>query len=352
MSNDVQISKIKVTENHRVNVDQTNIPELMQSIKQHGLKQPIGLAKGKNGNFDLIFGNRRLIACEKLGWKRIPAIVETDVSKEKMLILNLTENMQREDPTLVEFGRIIQQLEDNGLSLEEIAVRIGMNAFKIKGIAKLYKLLPEKLRKRVVFVNKRKRPDGAKGVPASVAHKLITIKKTHGLTDKTMEKMFDHVEKTGASSKDIDSLASVVNRGVDVDEAINILNCYENVAIHVLVDNKDMNRRMLDSPGLTRGLLIRRVLYGEAPALKKPDIVETGIRDTKKRKSVIEKQNEENHRLDTIRGYLGAQDRLGKLTANQSAAFKLIRKVATKKLSEGQIEQLKDIYQIVQEDSK
>ena len=69
----IAIKKIKVVENHRVNIDATHLDELMQSIKQHGLMQPIGVALNGAGSFVLRFGHRRLLACEKLGYKTLIA---------------------------------------------------------------------------------------------------------------------------------------------------------------------------------------------------------------------------------------------------------------------------------------
>ena len=70
---DVPIAQIIVRENVRTRGGDAEIKQLMQSIKQDGLQSPIGVNKNNGkGNFMLMYGSRRLLACTKLGWKTVP----------------------------------------------------------------------------------------------------------------------------------------------------------------------------------------------------------------------------------------------------------------------------------------
>src|SRR5712691_6201267 len=82
----------------RKTVDPAALEELVSSIKQAGLLQPIVVRKavGGNGAFELIAGERRLRACQQLGWERIPA-VQRDADDRTLLTLALIENLQRDD---------------------------------------------------------------------------------------------------------------------------------------------------------------------------------------------------------------------------------------------------------------
>src|SRR5438105_14505482 len=90
----------------RRTVDPAALEELVSSIKQAGLLQPIVVrkAQGGNGAYELIAGERRLRACQQLGWERIPA-VQREADDRTLLTLALIENLQRDDLSPVDEAR-------------------------------------------------------------------------------------------------------------------------------------------------------------------------------------------------------------------------------------------------------
>jgi ParB family chromosome partitioning protein len=74
-----------------------DIDELADSIRAHGLLQPIVVGRVDAG-YELVAGHRRLAAVQQLGWARVPAIVR-DEEPDDAYILMLVENLQREDLT-------------------------------------------------------------------------------------------------------------------------------------------------------------------------------------------------------------------------------------------------------------
>src|SRR5256885_10976909 len=91
----------------RRTVDPAALEELVSSIKQAGLLQPIVVRKapGGNGSYELIAGERRLRACQQLGWERIPP-VQRDADDRTLPTPALIENLQRDDlsPVDAEIG--------------------------------------------------------------------------------------------------------------------------------------------------------------------------------------------------------------------------------------------------------
>ena len=101
--------------------------ELAESIKQHGVLQPILVARLPDG-YRLIAGERRWRAARMAGVERIPAIVRSESGADQSLLLGLIENLQREDLDPIEEARGIQRLiEQFGLTHEEAAARLGKN---------------------------------------------------------------------------------------------------------------------------------------------------------------------------------------------------------------------------------
>jgi ParB family transcriptional regulator, chromosome partitioning protein len=83
----------------RRDVDVAALEELQASIRKAGLLQPVVVRPapgGGGGGFELIAGERRLRACQALGWERIPA-VKREVDDRTVLTLALVENLQRDD---------------------------------------------------------------------------------------------------------------------------------------------------------------------------------------------------------------------------------------------------------------
>lgn len=110
----------------RKNFDPAGIEELVQSIRQHGLLQPI-VVRAKGDGFELVSGERRLRAFRELGRTSIPAVVRPEVSDGEMLELALVENLQRRDLDPIERARGYREMAERlGLSQEQVADKVGL----------------------------------------------------------------------------------------------------------------------------------------------------------------------------------------------------------------------------------
>src|SRR5690606_21208521 len=98
---EIDIRAIKQGDNSRMSYGHIEMAKLMQSMKHEGLLHPIGVRKDGNG-FVVIYGNRRLLAAQKLGWKTIAATELEDTGEADELFKNLNENMHRKDVSLAE----------------------------------------------------------------------------------------------------------------------------------------------------------------------------------------------------------------------------------------------------------
>jgi ParB family chromosome partitioning protein len=94
--------------------DNKKIDELAQSIKKNGLIQPIAVRKGKNGEYEIIAGERRWIAAQKAGLHKVPVIV-LSLNDNQSLELAIIENIQREELNSIEeakgYDRLIKQFD-------------------------------------------------------------------------------------------------------------------------------------------------------------------------------------------------------------------------------------------------
>jgi len=127
----------------RQDVDPTALEELVSSIKQAGLLQPVVVRRangGAVGSYELIAGERRLRACQQLGWERIPA-VQRDADDRTLLTLALIENLQRDDLSPVDEARGYDRLiAEFSLAQQDVADAVGRDRSTVANALRLLKL--------------------------------------------------------------------------------------------------------------------------------------------------------------------------------------------------------------------
>lgn len=123
----------------RKNFDEEAMKELTDSIREHGVFQPVIVRKSLSG-YELIAGERRLRASKNAGLTEIPAIV-VEMDDKDMMEISLLENIQREDLSVLEEAAAYQQLiEKLGYTQEELAKRVGKSRTHITNILRMRKL--------------------------------------------------------------------------------------------------------------------------------------------------------------------------------------------------------------------
>jgi ParB family chromosome partitioning protein len=126
----------------RSQMNEEALVELTASIEASGLLQPI-IVRPRNGKFELIAGERRWRAIQRLGWAKIPAVVK-EVDDQTLLTLALIENLQRNDLTSIDEAAGYQRLgEEFKLPQSEIARLVGRNRSTVANLLRLLKLPDE-----------------------------------------------------------------------------------------------------------------------------------------------------------------------------------------------------------------
>jgi ParB family transcriptional regulator, chromosome partitioning protein len=127
----------------RADFNKEALEELAESIKVHGVIQPISVRQVDTNRFQLIAGERRLRASKMAGMKTIPAYVRT-ADDQEMLEIALIENIQREDLNAVEIAINYKRLIDEcNLTQEAMGNRIGKNRSTVTNYLRLLKLPPD-----------------------------------------------------------------------------------------------------------------------------------------------------------------------------------------------------------------
>lgn len=126
----------------RKTFDQESLTELADSIRVHGLIQPIIVNKMDDG-YLIIAGERRFRACKLAGLTEIDAIVK-NYSDRQIAEISIIENLQREDLNPIEIAKSLQKLmQEYNITQEQVAERIGKNRSSIANYVRLLSLYPE-----------------------------------------------------------------------------------------------------------------------------------------------------------------------------------------------------------------
>jgi ParB family chromosome partitioning protein len=115
----------------RTRFDAEPLGELAESIRQHGVLQPLLVRRLADG-YELIAGERRWRAARLAGLTAVPAVVRSDAGNDAQLVLGLIENLQRADlDPIEEAGGLKRLTEEFGLTHEEVAQRIGKHRVSV-----------------------------------------------------------------------------------------------------------------------------------------------------------------------------------------------------------------------------
>ena len=142
--NEILLSEIETNPfQPRQHFDQEALKELSESIKVHGIIQPITVRKFSNNQYQLISGERRFQASKLAGLTKIPAYVRT-ADDQQMLEMALIENIQRENLNPIEISLSYQRLiSECNLKQEELGDRVGKSRSTVTNYLRLLKLPPD-----------------------------------------------------------------------------------------------------------------------------------------------------------------------------------------------------------------
>lgn len=137
----VSVDKLQPSEAQpRQSMGEKGLNELAESIKEHGVLQPLIVVKQSDNLYDIIAGERRWRASQIAGLKEVPVIVRS-FGEQTQLETALIENLQREDLTALELAAGFDRLiNEHNVSVDDIAKRLGKGTSTIRNIVRLLNL--------------------------------------------------------------------------------------------------------------------------------------------------------------------------------------------------------------------
>ena len=214
---------VRDEEQPRREFDKEAIEALAASIKEHGVLQPIVVTR-EDGKYKIVAGERRWRASKIAGLKKIPAIVRT-LDSQNRLELSIIENAQREDLNAIELATAYAKLKTQfNLTPKDIAAKVGKSEASIQSTMRLLNL-PDDVKKIMV---KEKLSEGV--MRPLVARDEAEIQKVlpkiieEGWTARKVERYFSENKKKSSAAaikrsvyqKEEDKLAEKYNVGVKI----------------------------------------------------------------------------------------------------------------------------------------
>lgn len=173
--------------------DDDALAELVHSIQEVGLLQPIVVRPASGGGYELVAGERRLRATKKAGFKTIPALIR-ETADDQMLRDALLENLHRADLTPLEEAAAYKQLlEDFGGTQDELATRLGRSRPQISNTLRLLNLPPAVQRRVAAGV-----------ISAGHARTLLGLK-----DPEAMERLASRIVAEGLSVRTVEEIVSL-----------------------------------------------------------------------------------------------------------------------------------------------
>ncbi|HYC79712.1 MAG TPA: ParB/RepB/Spo0J family partition protein [Candidatus Binatia bacterium] len=147
---EIELAKIKPNPwQPRKIFKQEYLEELANSIKEHGILQPLVVVPMGDGNYQIIVGERRWRASQMAGLSKVPAIIRDAMEEQQKLELALIENIQRHNLDPIEEGQAYQQLIDQyKLTQEEVAKKVGKGRTTVTNLIRLLNL-PLKIQRAI-----------------------------------------------------------------------------------------------------------------------------------------------------------------------------------------------------------
>ncbi len=145
---EIEVSGFNTRKDLEAGTEDSTIEDLADSISKQGLLSPPTVRR-KGNKYELVAGQRRYLACRKLGWKSIPCFVRDDLSDEQATAISLVENVHRAEMNPIDKARALEALLKHHKSdFNKVSKETGIGVQTIRRYAALLEL-PEELKLKI-----------------------------------------------------------------------------------------------------------------------------------------------------------------------------------------------------------
>jgi ParB family transcriptional regulator, chromosome partitioning protein len=145
----ITVSEFNTRKDLGAGTEDSSLDDLAASIKEKGLLNPIMLRATASGSYELIAGQRRLLACKRLGMTSIPALIRSQMDDGDAVAISLIENVHRAEMNPLDKARAFAALRDRyGGDIARVSKETGIGAQTVRRYLALL-LLPDEIQERI-----------------------------------------------------------------------------------------------------------------------------------------------------------------------------------------------------------
>ena len=137
----ITVSPSNTRKDMEAGTEDTGLRDLMDSIREHGLINPVMVMQRGDG-YELIAGQRRFLACQRLGWDTITAAIRNDLDPTDATILSLVENVHRADMNPIDKAHAYQAIYDRYGNYRDVAQQTAVSVPTVRRYLSLLNLAP------------------------------------------------------------------------------------------------------------------------------------------------------------------------------------------------------------------
>ena len=138
----ITVSALNTRKDLTAGTEDTDLTDLVESIREHGLINPVIAMDSPGSGYELIAGQRRFLACKDLGWDTITAVIRNDLDPTDALTISLVENVHRADMSPVDKARAYQALYERYQDYKRVAQQTGVSVPTVRKYLLLLALAP------------------------------------------------------------------------------------------------------------------------------------------------------------------------------------------------------------------
>ncbi|MHB8412502.1 MAG: ParB/RepB/Spo0J family partition protein [Candidatus Acidiferrales bacterium] len=209
----IQVSRLNTRKDLESGNEDSSIDDLAASIREKGLLNPILVRDSGNGTYDLIAGQRRLLACRKLSMKTIPALVRYGLDDADATAISLIENVHRADMNPLDKARAFSALKEKYTGdINRVSKETGIGVQTVKRYLALL-VLPQEIQERISTAEGPARVESMSVLARTFSDKEDMIEaynKTAGFTQEIQKQI---LRETGGDISKIDDLVEQAHEG-------------------------------------------------------------------------------------------------------------------------------------------
>jgi ParB/RepB/Spo0J family partition protein len=210
----IRVSALNTRKDLGAGTEDSTLDDLAASIREKGLLNPIMLRATASGSYELIAGQRRLLACKKLGMTSIPALVRSHMDDGDAVAISLIENVHRAEMNPLDKARAFATLRDKYTDdIARVSKETGIGVQTVRRYLALL-LLPEEIQERVSTSDGPARVESLSLLTRTFSRREDLVEaydKTVGFSQEIQKQI---VKATGGDISRIDQLVAQAQEGV------------------------------------------------------------------------------------------------------------------------------------------